>query len=298
MNTTTAPMTTSLRRLGAALGVALLTTIAACSSNPPSQREFEAARSTLQEARGHPFAASAAVEIERAQLSLARAEDFWNKGSNAEMARQQTYVAWRQAEIALAVARQAENENRVAQAARERDRIVLAARTQEAEAAQARARSAQADAERARQAAAEESQRVAALQRSLSELRAQPTDRGLVVTLGDVLFATGRATLQPGARRSVQRIAEVLKQNPERRVLIEGFTDSTGGEETNLELSQRRAEAFAQALVANGVEAPRIEVRAHGEAYPVADNDSAAGRQRNRRVEVLFSDAQGRLVER
>ena len=294
-----ASMTPSFRRRGTAIAAALTLALAACSSPPPqSQRDFESARSTLEEARGHPFAASAAVEIERAQLSLARAENFWNKGNNAEMARQQTYVAWRQAEIALAVARQAENEHRVAQAARERDRIVLSARTQEAEAAQARARAALADAERARQAATDESQRVAALQRDLSELRAQPTDRGLVVTLGDVLFATGRATLQPGARRSVERIAQALRQHPERRVLIEGFTDNIGSEDANLALSQRRAEAFAQALVAQGVEAPRIEVRALGEAYPVADNDSASGRQRNRRVEVLFSDAQGRLVAR
>jgi outer membrane protein OmpA-like peptidoglycan-associated protein len=120
----------------------------------------------------------------------------------------------------------------------------------------------------------------------------------MVVTLGDVLFDTGRATLQPGAQRSVEQLVQVLTRHAERRVLIEGFTDSVGGEEMNLQLSRRRAETFQQQLLNGGIAADRIELRAWGEANPVADNGSAAGRQQNRRVEVLFSDASGRFAAR
>ena len=112
------------------------------------------------------------------------------------------------------------------------------------------------------------------------------------------MFDTGKSTLQPGAQRSVAQLVQVLIRHPERRVLIEGFTDSVGREEMNMRLSQRRAQTFQRELMNGGIAAERIEVRAWGEANPVADNGSAAGRQRNRRVEVLFSDAEGHLAAR
>ncbi|HLO95918.1 MAG TPA: OmpA family protein, partial [Burkholderiaceae bacterium] len=170
----------------------------------------------------------------------------------------------------------------------ERERLRLAARDAELQ----RARSGE---DAARRAATEAQNRAAALQRDLAELSAQNTQRGLMVTLKDMLFATGRADLQPGVRRTIERLAEVLRQYPERRLLIEGFADSTGGSAMNQRLSQRRAEAVRAALIRAGVAPQRLEVRAFGEAYPVADNATAAGRQQNRRVELLFSDEQGRL---
>jgi outer membrane protein OmpA-like peptidoglycan-associated protein len=134
-----------------------------------------------------------------------------------------------------------------------------------------------------------------ALERDLQALQAQNTQRGMVVTLGDVLFDTGKASLQPGAQRSVAQLATVLKQYPERRVLIEGFTDNVGPESLNLELSRRRAEAFQRALQSAGVPQVRMETQARGEADPVANNATPAGRQQNRRIEVVFSDAQGQF---
>jgi outer membrane protein OmpA-like peptidoglycan-associated protein len=116
-----------------------------------------------------------------------------------------------------------------------------------------------------------------------------------VVTLGDVLFDTGKANLKSGAIRSLERVADALKSNPERRVTVEGFTDSTGSEQTNLELSQRRAEAVERALEQMGVDTGRIAARGYGEEFPVADNDSASGRQMNRRVEIIISDEHGPL---
>ena len=287
--------------------------LGACSTTPPRNLELEEARVAYDQARGHPFSERAAtVELARARQALARAESGWADDRDQERTRHDAYVARRQAEIALAVATQAASDARIREASAERDRLQIDARTleagratQQAQSAQSAARSAQgqadaalAQAEEARRQALMEAERAAALERDLQSMQARSTQRGLVVTLGDVLFATGRAELQPGALRGVERMAQVLRQYPERRVLVEGFTDAVGSDASNLELSQRRAEAFAAALAAQGVDRQRIEVRAHGEAFPVADNTTAAGRQQNRRVEVLFSDAQGRLAPR
>lgn len=301
------------RRATAALAAAGALMLAACQTTPKANADLAAARAAMEQARANPYATrAAAVELDRAQQALQRAEFAWAKEGDPEETRHLAYVARRRADVVVALATQAQAEERLGQAGAERERLRLEARTREAENAAAAARSAQAQqqqaqaqaqtaqqqAEAARRAATAEAERAQALERDLQSLQGKSTQRGMVVTLGDVLFATGRATLQPGAQRSVQRLSQVLQQYPERKVLIEGFTDSTGAEDKNLELSQRRADAFRQALVNAGVAADRIEVRAHGEAFPVADNGTAAGRQQNRRVEVVFSDAQGRLQAR
>jgi len=129
------------------------------------------------------------------------------------------------------------------------------------------------------------------LQQQLAELEARPTERGLVLTLGaDVLFDFDRADVKPGARRTLERIARFLNEYPERQVLIEGYTDSTGSREYNMALSDRRARAVRDTLVDLGVSTPRIQIHGFGPDHPVASNDSEAGRQLNRRVEVIISD--------
>ena len=123
----------------------------------------------------------------------------------------------------------------------------------------------------------------------LAALKAGQTDRGLVLTLGDVLFAVNQATLTPGAMHNRATLVTFLKAHPERRVTIEGYTDSTGSASSNLELSQRRAEAVRHFLLHNGIEASRLTATGYGEASPVAPNTTAAGRLQNRRVEVVIS---------
>ena len=134
-----------------------------------------------------------------------------------------------------------------------------------------------------------------ALAAQLAELQAKQTERGIVITFGDVLFNTDQAVLTEGGQRTLRKLADVLNQNPDRSVMVEGFTDSTGSSAHNLELSQRRAEAVRSALMAMGIEGTRVATRGYGEAYPVAGNDSAGNRQLNRRVEIVLSDA-GRPV--
>lgn len=302
-----------------ALAPALLLALAGCQSVPPENPDLIAARGVVEQAGADSDAARAgAVELERARQALRRAEMAWNDQRNVEDTRHLAYLATKRAEIAIALGAQARADDRLKQAGVERDRMRLEARTREAEnatrranAAQASAEAARADAsaalasvqvaqsqaEQARQQAVQESERAAALEHDLLSLRARETQRGVVVTLGDVLFATGKATLQPGAQRTVDRLAAVLQRYPERRVLIEGYTDDLGSREFNLDLSQRRAEAFRAALLAAGVDGTRIEVRGHGQDSPVADNGTPEGRQLNRRVEIVFSDGQGRFAQ-
>lgn len=123
---------------------------------------------------------------------------------------------------------------------------------------------------------------------ALQELNAQQTNRGLVLTLGDVLFETGRSNLLPGSLRAIEKLTEFLTDNPERLVLIEGHTDDIGSATFNLDLSLRRAGAVEEALIAKGIASNRMSVKGYGEMYPVASNAESAGRQRNRRVEIVI----------
>lgn len=111
------------------------------------------------------------------------------------------------------------------------------------------------------------------------------------MTLGDILFDVDRASLTPGGDLQVTRVAEVLRSMPDRGVLIEGHTDSSGSEAYNDDLSQRRANAVEDLLIVQGVEPTRVVTRGYGERYPVATNDTAAGRQQNRRVEIVILEA-------
>ncbi|MBC7941871.1 MAG: OmpA family protein, partial [Chitinophagaceae bacterium] len=133
-------------------------------------------------------------------------------------------------------------------------------------------------------------QQTAMLQRELEAMNAKKTERGMLVTLGDVLFEFGRAEIKPTSMESLRKLADFLKQNPERNVLIEGFTDSIGSASSNDVLSRRRAEAVANALSGLGVPAAKIRSTGYGKEYPIADNSTDSNRALNRRVEVYISD--------
>lgn len=271
-----------MNKLKTSLTAAALCVLAGCQSLPSRNPTLDAAEQAYTSTAADPqVQRHAAGELERVRSMLTRAKRYWEDERDEAQTRHLAYLATRQLETLRVHAAQREAEAQMSQASAERDRVRLEARDAEL-------RRAQSGEDAARRTAD-------ALQRDLAALNAQATQRGLIVTLQDVLFATGRAELQSGAQRSLQRLAQVLQQHLERRVLLEGFADSTGGRQMNLRLSQRRADAVRRALVREGVAPQRIEVRAFGEDFPAADNGTAAGRQQNRRVEVLFSDEQGRL---
>lgn len=142
----------------------------------------------------------------------------------------------------------------------------------------------------ARLEADRERHRRATLERDLAGLQARETERGLVVTLGDVLFETGKADIKPGARRTLDQMIRALRADRSATLAIEGHTDSVGKRNYNLTLSQRRANAVRAYLVGRGIAANRILTRGLGPDYPVASNRTEAGRQQNRRVEMIVQN--------
>lgn len=280
-------------------------TLAACSSVPDANPGLETARRDVQQASADPNVSRYAQgELEQARQALQRAEDSWKDKDDASRVSTAAHIASQRAQVAINLAAARAADKRVEQASVERERLRAEVRTQQAQVAQQTAQSAQAQAQfaqtqaqNAQATAAAEAERANRLQRELAELQAKPMPQGLVVMLQDVLFDTGKATLKEGAYARIDTLATVLKNHPERKILVEGFTDSVGSEESNLQLSRARAEAVRSALLSRGVPADRIDTRGNGEMRPVASNTNAAGRQQNRRVEIVFSDERGNFAQ-
>jgi outer membrane protein OmpA-like peptidoglycan-associated protein len=271
------------------IAISMLGVLAACASQPERVAQLDEARSKVQALSTEALVQQvASKELTAAHANLQQAEEAFNNGEPEEKVAHLAYLAGRQADIGQARIDEAEARDQVAKAEFERNRVLLDVRTQEAEMAKQRA----AEAQLAAAAKAEEAQ---SAQEALAELQAQQTERGMVLTLSDVLFDTAAATLKPGAALTIDRIARFLEGNPQTRLIIEGHTDSRGSEAYNEELSQRRAQAVGDALVERGIQTNRFEVLGRGEGFPVANNGTAAGRQQNRRVEIVFSDESGQF---
>jgi outer membrane protein OmpA-like peptidoglycan-associated protein len=261
----------------------LAAVLAACASAPQRNEQLETARVEVQNLSADPLAQQAASnDLDAARASLGQADSAFQQKESPEKVNQLAYLALRHAQAGEARIADARARQEVAKAQEERNRILLESRESEARNAKTQAQAAQSELAQARQ--------------EIQKLGAQ-TDRGLVMTLSDVLFDTGRATLKPGADRDLDRLAQALKDNPNTRVLIEGHTDSVGSEDYNQRLSERRAEAVGDALRMRGVPTDRYEVKGLGKDFPVASNNTPAGRQQNRRVEIVFSDASGRFAQ-
>ncbi len=261
--------------------------LAGCHSTPKTHAQLEEARRIYQDASANPeVLKSAPMELERARKSLYRAETAWKEGEDEVQTNHLAYLAKQEAQVALNIGMQHAADNMVTAAGVERERAISDAKTQEAQAAKA-------DAQAARQSAQVARADAQALEQELQTLQGKQTDRGMVVVLQDVLFDVGKSDLKPGAKSRLDKLSSVLQNHPERKLLVEGYTDSTGSDDFNQRLSEARAEAVKDALTSMGVAADRIEARGLGESKPVASNTNAAGRQQNRRVEVVFSDKQG-----
>lgn len=281
---------------------ALALLLCACAAVPPGEPpELLQARAVVAAARADPRVASLAQsELNAAETSLAQAERLASERADGAEVIHQAYLAEQRARIARELAQSRANEVEIARAGEERNRVLLESRSEEkyrareAEAALARAKAAQESQALANQQLADQVRR---LQAQVRELEARQTQRGWVITLGsDLLFDVGRAILKPGGRRAIDNLARIMRGDPERTIVIEGFTDDRGAEETNRRLSERRAQAVRSALVQRGVAASRIVARGLGEAYPVASNANPAGRQLNRRVEILIGEHVGRAA--
>jgi outer membrane protein OmpA-like peptidoglycan-associated protein len=293
--------------------LAIAALVGACSSMSNNTSLLDQTRSEYRAAQGNPNVASyATLEMKQAGEALDQANLAASHNVSLEKVDKLAYLAKQKIALAQEVAKQKAAEADVANAGKERDQMRLDQRTNEANIAKMNAEKsmqaaqvAQGDAIQAQREAAEaqrktqEAQaRTAQLEAQLADLAAKKTERGLVITLGDVMFGTDLARLSADGMRTAQKLANVMQQNPQRTVLVEGFTDSTGTSAHNQELSERRAGAVRTALLDLGVARERVAVRGYGEAYPVAANDTAQNRQLNRRVEIILSDDSGRLTQR
>jgi outer membrane protein OmpA-like peptidoglycan-associated protein len=277
-------------------GIGMALALGACASMPQPNATLENARAAVQTAETDPNVSKyAPLDLERAKQDLSAAEDAAARHRDAEV-NQPAYLATQNARLAQAHAAAKADDARVAAGQAERDRIMLAARTREAENAKASAANSRAVAEVALSQRDQAKEETARVQAELDALKATPTPRGLVLTLGDVMFDTGRSELKSGGLRKIEQLAQSLNEHSDRRVQIDGFTDSVGGDSYNEELSQRRADAVKAALVSRGVDPSRIGTEGYGKAYPVASNSDAGGRQLNRRVEVVIGGNNGSAI--
>jgi outer membrane protein OmpA-like peptidoglycan-associated protein len=303
-------MNTLPKGLLAAISIAALQ---ACTSVPIENTQLTAAQAQFKSAQATPeVTAMAGVELHDAEVALEQARSAWVRQEKRSDVDHLAYMASRKTDIAQTVTNQRLAEVAINEAKGKRQQTLLVARTLEAESAQRDAQAAQnAAASAIQQAEVSASQtalarqdaqaaeaNAAELRTRLSELDARQTDRGMVVTIGDLLFDNNSAVLKPGAGQSVQRLGSFLKAYPMRNALIEGYTDSVGSTDSNQSLSERRAASVKSALLATGVVGERLLTRGYGEGYPVGNNQSVDGRLSNRRVEVILSDDSGRMQAR
>ncbi|OGQ94536.1 MAG: hypothetical protein A2521_05030 [Deltaproteobacteria bacterium RIFOXYD12_FULL_57_12] len=301
--------------------------LAGCTPAVYENMSLAAADKAFTSAQADPeVAGKAPLEWKLAEAAQARAAKALRDGADkaeidhlAYLAQQQTLLA-----VEIAALRRAEQDVEAAKAEHELllrnvrsaevERALALAREQAAEAEKARQQVAAqkkeadlvrqlagekaAEAEKAQQEVAAAGEKIRRLEEQLAALQGRLAERGLVITLGDMLFETGASALKADAQPTVERLAAFLNEYPARRVQIDGFTDNVGAEEYNVTLSIERAEAVRTALSNKGVALERVLIQGYGEAFPVATNDTEEGRRRNRRVEVIISDDQGVVPER
>lgn len=253
--------------------------ISGCSSMP--NQSLIDAHSSYNNVQTNPDITNLApLELKDARDTLNKADSAYSEDEETETVNHLAYIATQQVSIAQETAKRKKAEAAVTASAAKRTQVQLDARTAEADAANAKVAGDQ------------------VLIAQLKALNAQKTERGMVITLGDVLFSTNKAQLKSGGMRNVQKLADFLTQYPQYKVSVEGHTDSQGSDEHNQELSDRRADAVRTALMEMAISSDRISTRGYGEGFPVASNDNAGGRQLNRRVEIILSDENGNITPR
>jgi len=254
-----------------------------------------AVRNKLVQLQSNPqLADRASIAMKDAEMAVRAAE---KPQTDEALARHLVFIADRKVDTAKALAETALAEDQRTALNQQREKARLDSRSREVDvaknqAAVARADSDQsrADADAARAAATSSQQQSAELQRQIDEMHAKVTDRGVVLTLGDVLFTSGQADLKTAATGNLNKLVTFLNTYPNRTVVVEGYTDSVGSDDYNQGLSERRADGVKSYLVRRGVGSERLTALGKGKADPVAGNDSADGRQQNRRVEVVISN--------
>ncbi len=264
--------------------------LAGCGGVPEKEIILKDARTAYAEAKGNSHTTNVEAMYD-AELALKKAES----AVNAEEMTHLAYLAEKQSRIAVAVAERKAADAQRDEQVQEKSHVLIDAREQQVAAKSRELATKSRELEitalqmrRSQNQLLSEQARTQQLQKQLADLKGKQTARGLVVTLGDVLFETAKAELLPGTQRHIESVSAFLKQNPNRRVLIEGHTDNRGSETYNLGLSERRANSVRFALMQRGIASNRMLAKGFGKSRPMASNSSEIGRQQNRRVEITI----------
>ncbi|USW95144.1 OmpA family protein [Pseudomonas proteolytica] len=238
--------------------LAMSVALAACST--PPNANLENARTNFSALQANPQATKiAALETKDASEWLDKADKAYRDKEDEKKVDQLAYLTNQRVEVAKDTIALRESEAKLKNAGDERARALLEARD-------------------------------AQIKQLQNSLNAKQTERGTLVTFGDVLFATNKADLKSSGLMNINKLAQFLQENPDRKVIVEGYTDSTGSAAYNQTLSERRATSVQVALIKMGVNPSRIVTAGYGKEYPIADNSSVSGRAMNRRVEVTISN--------
>ncbi len=251
--------------------------LSACGGAPKKIDSLEQARTAYSKAAGDVTVAKhAPEELDTAKVVLDHADHLWRDDSDRSDVDHYAYLASQRVKIAELIASSKEDSLQLENMKLERQRVQLDIRSGEIDKAK---------------------QETLALKRQMEELQAKNTERGIVLTLGDVLFDIDEATLKSTSAHNIDKIANFMRSYPERVAIVEGHTDNMGDEDYNMDLSRERAFSVRGALIQRGISASRISTTGFGEAQPVASNDSSTGRRENRRVEMIFPDTPTQVSE-
>lgn len=258
--------------------ITLAALLSACAGTPEPHPGLVEARAAYDSAvENEQVARNGLSHLRDADQALDRAEELFREGAGTEAIDHQVYLASRHIDIARENALRAGLEEELAEAQRQRDDLRIRIGERRAQVAEMEARM---------------------LREQMDRLQAEHTERGMVMTLGDVLFDIDEAELKPAGEQTVQKLSDFMQEFGNYRVRVEGYTDSIGEADYNQALSLRRAESVRDELLADGIAPDRVEVEGLGEQYPKASNQTAAGRQENRRVEIVISDRDGNIGSR
>lgn len=270
--------------------------LSACQTTPDVNANLSGAQQHLRQAQQDPQVVRLAnEELQRARHALSLAEQAHLNGESNDVVDHLAYLADQRVSLAQAGASSRAAQAAVSGASAERNEMLLGRRTQEADAAHAALNESRREAQRDHR---QDTTRIESLEQQLRELGARQTEQGTVVTLGDIMFDHARDQVRATALEDLRPLARFFQRHPAQTARIEGHTDSVGSTTANAALSQRRADAVRQALMNLGASASQLQSQGMGETHPVATNATAAGRQMNRRVDVIMGPAPTQRVQR
>lgn len=266
--------------------------LSGCASNSFADKKLDSISQRLDQAKANAEVEKyAPVAVEEAEEQIKKLEKMAERGANDKKMEQQVYIASRKVDIAESIAAKNKAEETIASAENKRKDILLEATRRDRNMAEAKASVYALQAHRAEDKLDDMKQEMKTLKSELKNVSTKETERGMVLVLNNILFAHNDSDIKKGSERTLEKVADFLKGYPEKQIIIEGFTDSSGSADYNLQLSKERAMAVKSVLTEEGLKANRLETEGYGEKYPIASNDTKAGRQQNRRVEILIANS-------